>query len=630
MYVGRTKDCGFKGHCTDQIMRSAWLSLAKDFRALHPGLGQPALGLMLSGDIAGFREYVWPNKEGIQPHLYKCAYQLETFLKRYRFANDMYTDKELINNQLEKQAENFERLAGTSLNSTGYTLPVLQRARKIISGILGEYDEEEHMDNCRFGKKANRGTSFANAYLDIKLSGNITGSREHHKWFKDRYLPTDPLLASIIEGRKSDVKTDDRPPAMIVVDWLAQTLVPKTWKALREITPDTHLGSFFSNGLGKVFELRLNDANLPIRRLQEWHKKRVKGASVDRKHATGDMSVASASILWDLLNWVLPRKWLSVVKLGRIPYIKRDGKGPLIWQPSFAGMGIGFTFTLQTLVFYGLVQAIKELLGVTKGRVSVYGDDLIYPSEIHSYVSAVFPGLRLKMNLDKTYVQSHFRESCGADFYHGIDVRPCNIEGSSQHLSDRSFRAFLYKLRSGLLNRWDASEIPTTLLLIDKALMCLGEIFVVPASFPDYSGIRSESPHVNMPWYYWVAKPRYVVAAQTWTFKHVGVHKVYRPVITQYPYLWDTLRNRCKSDTELPLDVLRKTMRKAQANKLLGVVEKLWHDADTIDRLTWREIKPKQRVKSKQHGLKLFKLRALVAEKGSTKFSVSETTKLSW
>lgn len=595
---------------TDETMKKVWLHLSEDFRALlgHQECWHPVKSI-LDGDIPGFRSYVWPDRLDASPMLFKTEYQLENLFKRYRFRNDMFTQEELERSTNDKFVKTQERICGP-LTVTPLVYKVLQEARKVVKTILGQYDPEEHMQACRFGKRACKGSSYARSYLDLKLSCNsVTGSRNHIEWMEE-YLVTDHLLRQIL------VRSDDPLdyPPYESVDCLETTNVPKSFKALRKIMPNTLIGSFYTYGLGKVIENRLRDNSpIDISRQQDRHGRWVRKYSMDRSHVTVDLSAASDSPIYELLARVFPYQWMKVLKYGRISHCTMDGTRMML--RSFMTMGIGFTFPVETLLFYALLKAIANLSGVT-GRISAYGDDLIYPRRMHAYVKAVFPKLHIQINKDKSFVESHFRESCGHDYYRGVDVRPFQPEGEASELKSLPYQQFLYKLINGLRRRWEPEEIPTTMhYLLTTLSVVSGCVYIVPPSFPDESGFKMDlysmrlfqKRHWEIPFspvYYCTeaGSERY----QNFVFKFLRRESDDRSVLQLAPYYWETLRLGASDIVEFhPFDDPR--------------------DAHVI---TWKLVKPQPRnYRSKISGRRLKKKWAYVASK--TKASVVRRTGIS-
>jgi len=56
--------------------------------------------------------------------------------------------------------------------------------------------------------------------------------------------------------------------------------------------------------------------------------------------------------------------------------------------------------------------------------IDIYGDDIIVPVEYADVVVNYLESYALKVNVNKSFRNSHFRESCGADYYNGTAVNP--------------------------------------------------------------------------------------------------------------------------------------------------------------------------------------------------------------
>lgn len=487
----KAKNQAVRKYSTDGLAKNLWQTLLSDFRAFEGrSFCEKAENAFHSGVMA-FRGYDFPECGIVDPMRYKMYAQMESVLKKYRFAEDLYTDEELFNRTVAGYFDDQLRLTepmATKLSSSR----VLQTARKIAASILGDFTQEEIVASAKFGKKSSIGCPLSLAYIDHKLTNikAFTGSSECVEWFKEVYLPGDPLLTSIVKPLLGSENT------MLEHDSLNLITVPKTWKKLRLITPLTLVGLFYSYGIGGVVEDRLKSVGLNISTLQHRHRRLVKKFSTSFKygdchggsHMTADLSSASDSLTSELLNRILPRKWYTLCKKMFSHQVLIDGKAH--YTSSVLPMGNGATFPLETLIFYCLIKAIGTLTG-TRGIYSVYGDDLIYPSSIHKYVATVFPDLRLKLNGDKTFRAYPFRESCGADYYRGVDVRPFQFKGEHRELTRTQYLAELYKVYNGLLVRWGEEMITRTLrFLLTEMTRVSDLIHRVPPSYPETSGIR--------------------------------------------------------------------------------------------------------------------------------------------
>lgn len=478
---------------TDRAAKGLFRCLLSDFRLL---LDDPNFCLQaekaFEAGIPTYREYSYAEMGLVTADRYKARHQLASLLKKYSFQKDRYSDRERELKSIDAFVSHQARILPSM---DGIINPILGRARAICREILGEFSNEEVCKAVKIGSRATIGGPMHNAYPDQKF-GDVrafTSSTSCSKWFFKDYLPGDDLLKQIVSGI-SKIGSSDTLELNLKHDTLSLVLVPKTWKIDRVITPLTLIGLFYTYGVGRVITDRLKSgANLDITRLQEKHREYAKLYSMTRSHATADLSRASDTIYLPLLRRLLPTNWYYAIKRGICRHVV--WKGSKIACNSILPMGNGFTFPLQTLVFYSLIKAVGDIMGV-RGRFSVYGDDLIYPSKLHSVIVYVFSRLGITHNLEKTYVSAHFRESCGGDFYRGYDVRPFLVPNENWSDDRRTnYLCFLYKCINGLLKRWEREEIPRTIAYLESEIRIIGgTVLQVPMTYADYSGLKVRKP----------------------------------------------------------------------------------------------------------------------------------------
>lgn len=155
------------------------------------------------------------------------------------------------------------------------------------------------------------------------------------------------------------------------------------------------------------------------------HRQKARIGSADGSLATIDFSSASGCISRVLVSLLLEGTiWLDVLASLRSPFTKLPKKfgGAWVRAEAFSTMGNGFTFELLTSVICALVHGAT---GLIPGKdFWVYGDDLIVPSEHASLAQSVLSGFGFIPNVSKSYTSGLFRESCGGDYFCGLDVRP--------------------------------------------------------------------------------------------------------------------------------------------------------------------------------------------------------------
>jgi hypothetical protein len=86
-------------------------------------------------------------------------------------------------------------------------------------------------------------------------------------------------------------------------------------------------------------------------------------------------------------------------------------------------MGNGFTFELETLIFWAAAKAVQEVRGC-QGPLGVYGDDIIVPQLIVQEVISTLEEFGFTINKEKSFVDGRFFESCGGHYFDGVDVTP--------------------------------------------------------------------------------------------------------------------------------------------------------------------------------------------------------------
>lgn len=475
---------------SDAVMMILWRALFRDLVPLCESTNIAEYSSLINHDgIPKVREWCSsPTSFSMSPYSYKCIRQLKDFGKRYIFAQDKLTDEERKVASWENFSQTQVRVSLPIRTDLLYGSGLVAIWRRSIKSILGRYDESEHLRFCKFAKNAVVGHPSRRRRLDQKVKGPITGSSVQLSLFR-KVLEEDPLLA---EATKTSVLRE--------VDSLRLTFVPKSFKSLRAVMPDTLAGSFLSGGLGVYIQQRIKTVGLDIRHLQARHrglaaKASRPGAGTGNRLATLDLSSASDSLTPQLLRLLLPSDWYRAIERCRLRYYVFDGTRYRL--SSACTMGLGHTFPLQTLIFYALVKGIQERYFPKWSQFcSVYGDDIICPSIVVPYVERIFGICHLKLNMDKSFWGlCDFRESCGGDFLRGIAVRPAAPEGVHADLSRAETAQFVYRTLNSLLQRWEPCEIETTLNVGRAILTTLDGFYVsVPHHFPDESGLKDAGP----------------------------------------------------------------------------------------------------------------------------------------
>lgn len=204
------------------------------------------------------------------------------------------------------------------------------------------------------------------------------------------------------------------------------TTVPKTAKTDRGICVEPSLNIYFQLAVGSAIRKALKRKGIDLRYGQDRHRDAVEHGSRSREIATIDLSMASDCLSNELVRLVMPPMWYDLLDSLRSKETKING----VWHRNakFSSMGNGFTFELETLIFYTLCLTICCDMKVSYKDVSVYGDDIIVPTIVASRVVDALRYFGFTPNKRKTFIDDvPFRESCGADYFNGLLVRGHNI-----------------------------------------------------------------------------------------------------------------------------------------------------------------------------------------------------------
>jgi len=149
--------------------------------------------------------------------------------------------------------------------------------------------------------------------------------------------------------------------------------------------------------------------------------------------ATLDLSEASDRVSMQHVRLLLANHTVlrEAVEATRSLKAAVPGNG-VIHLSKFASMGSALCFPFEalvftTVVFLGIETALgrplrKRDIKSLRGKVRVYGDDIIVPSAYASCVSGALSLFGFEVNHDKSFWDGMFRESCGGEFYAGHDV----------------------------------------------------------------------------------------------------------------------------------------------------------------------------------------------------------------
>lgn len=335
--------------------------------------------------------------------------------------------KKVLNNFVEVESE----LSTQILPEDGES-QVLERARSIVSKVMRYFDLD--------------------AITPRHSSGSVaTGEVGHRKWtFKRIFTKADEVFhhsdyyfASVRHLYDTGDCWEERltPLFQKMEESITKVvLVPKDSRGPRIISMEPLEIQYLQQGVWREMQKCIERSPLTMGRVnfrsQEINRDLAMQASIDHSYATLDMKEASDRVSFGLVQRLFGG---SKEALQALSATRSDGAmlpdGSVVKFHKFAPMGSATCFPVESLVHYALAVAIinhrhKIPIGKIVGRrksnrrslVYVFGDDLVIDTRYCASVVEDFPKFGLKLNLDKSFIQGDFRESCGINAYKGVDV----------------------------------------------------------------------------------------------------------------------------------------------------------------------------------------------------------------
>lgn len=294
-------------------------------------------------------------------------------------------------------------------------LGVIQDIRKTILSWIGPRPPSlDHIEG-RFGPGATYSDRGRLTTVPDKMSS--TPTLTHHAfWYTLPYLTT-----------KWGRVNQERGAGLTFVRGNKFQVVPKTALIDRCIAIEPAINIFYQLGLGGSLRRRLQKATgWDLSLVSDIHRKKACEGSISGEWATIDLTNASDTVCYELVRLVMPPKWFEELEALRSPFTYVDGHW--VKLEKFSSMGNGFTFELETLIFAAISATLLQregASGLLGNDLFVFGDDIIVPAPQAKSVVAALAFFGFTTNKSKTFIDDiTFRESCGGDYFLGVDVRP--------------------------------------------------------------------------------------------------------------------------------------------------------------------------------------------------------------
>lgn len=294
---------------------------------------------------------------------------------------------------------------------------VVSVARGIIADLVGEHHSGIY-EAGRFTSGAAVGFNYDRRDPWYKFNSRVTVTPAAARRTIALIMST-PLWRATCEARYGSNPLN----WVEIVDGNIGFTVPKNAKTERFACKEPTGNMLLQSAIGAHFRRSLRHAGIDLND-QSRNRRMARQASIDGLHATIDLASASNSVTLALCYLLLPSDWYGACASARCPTGVVGGTH-VKWE-MMSSMGNGFTFELESLLFYALSESVRRLTR-THGRISIYGDDIVAPTAcVHALISVLgYAGFRV--NKEKSFVSGPIRESCGGHYHNGSDITPVYI-----------------------------------------------------------------------------------------------------------------------------------------------------------------------------------------------------------
>ena len=396
--------------------------------------------LMQAEDFRGVVEYSLDYGKGHSYSDYCYARQIMALVEKQDFL-DLGYDKKGAAVKAFIAAESRCREANDRLSlpcpDKGVSA-VLHYAQRKIAEVLGDLPALDELD-LFFGPGATTNVKGRLANARRKLSTRMACSEELLPTVGELLVEL-PLWTDYV-GKPSPSGDSVIVPVDVSVGKLH--FVPKNSKTFRPICIEPVLNSLLQKGYGTVIKRRLRKFGIDL--FDQTRNQELARIGSDQGNlATIDLKSASDTVSIGLVFSLLPFPWATALANCRTGTVECEGV--LLDLEKFSSMGNGYTFELESLIFFslmsGVISYMKQIGEIDKGSnplLGVYGDDLIIPVNCYDLAVKVLDYCGFEVNLQKSFCHGPFRESCGADYFVGHDLRPFYLR---KELSDQVLYSF--------------------------------------------------------------------------------------------------------------------------------------------------------------------------------------------
>lgn len=315
---------------------------------------------------------------------------------------------------------------------------VLHRAARIVADIVGPCPSEAELVD-QFGVVAwTPGRNTSNSYemraATFKYAAPSLDATSGCVGLAVKLANSSPLWSrSVLESQGVDTSgpASITAAAVHVVNSSLTMCVPKDARTDRLIRVEPSVNSVAQRIVGTLLRDRYRRKTGNDLQSQFANQYRAYVGSINGEFSTIDLSSASDTIARLLVLELLPMDWVCLLdKLRCHTTVWCKGEQPERLE-MFSSMGNGFTFELESILFYALAAASSGDYDIL-----AYGDDIVVRTEDYETVVTALTHAGFSVNDEKSFHQGLFRESCGEDYFNGIRVTAPRLDHEINTLGD--------------------------------------------------------------------------------------------------------------------------------------------------------------------------------------------------
>jgi hypothetical protein len=313
---------------------------------------------------------------------------------------------------------------------------VIRRAKRLVHWLVKDVNPLEIRPKHGSGSSACRVKPHAR-YDSYRYIQRIADMYPYDEYF---HFGRSSVCDNIAPWGLSEGPEEVEPSARVV-------FVPKDSRGPRLISEEPREFMYLQQGLNSLLVSAV-ERNHAVASEVSWldqgrNRELARLGSIDPSlYVTLDLKEASDRVSWKLVKYLFPKPWRDAFNASRSLSTELPD-GEVIPLHKFAPMGSACCFPVMSICLWAIAASASKSYVPSRDdrtfrrnpllnrehRISVYGDDIIVPTQHAELVTLALKFAGLEVNESKSFTQDiPFRESCGGDYYYGVDVAPVRVK----------------------------------------------------------------------------------------------------------------------------------------------------------------------------------------------------------